>query len=128
MEILQKDIQTLDLRTIEPNRTVRPIDAVVRRLPPGGFIRGAWRDGNEEQRKFVQSFFYMAGKFMTNDFDAYDTETGKLLTTYRKGSFWSGPDAIRLGEVDRDFYSTVYFDSDFNTWVGYKAIPREGRK
>lgn len=128
VEIYQEDIQTRDLRAIEPNPHTRPIDAVVRRFGTDDFIRGAWQEGNEERRKFVQSFFYMAGKFMTNDFDAYDIETGKHLATYRKCVFWSGPDAIRLAETDRDFYSTVYYDSDFNTWVGYKAIPRIRKK
>lgn len=128
VEIYQNDITTLDLRKIEPGRVTRPVDAVVRRFGTNDFIRGSWQEDNEERRKFVQSFFYMAGKFMTNDFDAYDVETGKHLKTYRKCSFWSGPDAIRLGEADSDFYSTVYFNSDFDTWVGYKAIPRERKK
>jgi len=128
VEIYQHEIQTFDMRRFEANGVVRPVDAVVRRLPPGDFIRGAWQEGDDERRRFVQSFFRMAGKFMTNDFDAYDLETGKKLATYRKCVFWSGPDAICLGETDRDFYSNVYYDSDFNTWVGYKAIPRVRKK
>lgn len=128
VEIYQKDIETFDLRTIEADGARRPVDAVVRRLPWNGFIRGSWQEGSEERRKFVQSFFYLAGRFMTNDFDAYDVASGKKLATYRKCTFWAGPDAMRLGETDRDFYCVVYFDREFDTWVGYKAIPRERKK
>jgi len=128
VEIYQSDIETRDLNEVERDHVVHPVDAIVRRFPWDGFIRGAWQEGNEERRKFVQAFFSMAGRFMTNDFDAYDVETGRKLATYRKCTFWSGPDAMRLGETYRDFYCVVYFDKDFDTWVGYKAIPRARRK
>lgn len=127
-EIYRTTIETWDLRTIEPGEAIHPIDAAVRRLRPGGFMRGIYRVGEEDRRRFIHSVFYMAGKFMTNDFDAYDLETGERHHTLRQSLLWAGPDAMRLGEIDRDFYCVVYFAGDLNTWVGYKAIPRVRKK
>lgn len=120
-------IQTLDLNDIEPGY-VRPVDAVIRRLDSIGQVMGSYFEDDPETKRFVHAVLRLIPKFTTNDFATYDLETGRFHELARGGNLWAGFDAVRMGETDPDFYCFIHFDHDLNTWLGYKAVPREGKK
>jgi len=128
MSFRTKEIETRDLNDIEPKYGVRPVDAVIRRICLGGEITGSYFEDDLETKRFLNAVIRLTLKCATNDFATYDLETGRFHELSRGGNLWAGFDAIRMGETDPDFYCFIHFDHDLNTWLGYKAVPREGKK
>jgi hypothetical protein len=118
------EIETVDLSDVEPWEHIRPIDFIGWRISPGTMM-GTHKRSEKEAQRFINGVFRLVEKFMTNSYDIYNLETGKLVETLDGCFHWSGRSVIRLGREHRDFYSFVVFYKELGTWCGGKAIPKK---
>jgi hypothetical protein len=88
-------------------------------------MQGCFPRGDKAAKKFFDAVFRLSAKFMTNSFEWYNLETGDLVKKVTGTVDWCGPDGIRLGRKDPDFYAYVIFSREFGTWCGAKAIPKK---
>ena len=85
---------------------------------------GAYPETNRKAERFFTAVFNIAARFMTNSFEWFNVETGDYLYTEVGAAYWTGPDSIRLGEEDPDFYPLVEMPGEHEAWYAAKAVPR----
>lgn len=124
IRIMVANIEILDLRKVRPGGLTRPIDFVGRRFNTSCDMQGCYPRGDSEAKRFFNAVFRLSAKFMTNSFEWYNLETGELVRSDTQSTDWCGPEGIRLGREDPDFYISICFFRKLNTWCGSKAVPK----
>lgn len=115
-------VEKNDFRDLYKTLTQKPIDWHGTSFNSGDRLLGRYQPDDPDMKKFVSSVFYYAKKFTSDWYQRFDLETGKKIGGPWRSYLRTGPDTIRKGLDEPDFYPLIYFDDDLFTWIGFKAI------
>ncbi len=95
---------------------------------PAGEIQSCYREGDEDTKAFLSKIFSWTTRNWTNRYEILDLHTGEPLGAV-SDEIWAGPDSIRRGREEPDFYTIASFPYSFgHRLVGYKPVPRNPRQ